>query len=79
MFNQISVQYSLMAKTKKGEIIKRVGKCELSIIEETLHDVLTNVYFFVLAEFVKQEFGGEASQLSSLEIFSFLLDDICID
>lgn len=78
MFNQINVQYQINAQTKTGRNINRVGNCGLSIVEESLHHVLTNVYFFVLAEFIKQEFGGDSNQLTLLEKYTFQIDTICI-
>lgn len=78
MFNQINVDYKINAQTKTGRSINRTGDCGLFIIEESLHHVLTNVYYFVLAEFIKQEFGGDANQLTLLENYTFQIDNICI-
>jgi len=78
MFNQINVEYQITARVKTGRTIKRIGECTLFIIEESLHHVLTNLYYFVLAEFIKQEFGGDANQLTLLENYTFQIDNICI-
>ena len=72
MFNQINVQYQINAQTKTGRNINRVGNCGLSIVEESLHHVLTNVYFFVLAEFIKQEFGGDSNHRQTILIEALL-------
>lgn len=78
MFNKIDVEYRIRATTKTGQTIKRSGHCGLTIIEESLHHAFTNVYFFVLAEFIKQELGGDSSQLTLLKNYSFKIKKICI-
>ena len=78
MSNQIGVNYKIIAQTKSGQSIHRVGYCSLSVMEESLHNAFTNIYFFVLAEFIKQDLSNDASQLDKLEEYLFLIDNIRI-
>lgn len=78
MFNQIDADFRIIAKVRTGQTIKRVGKLHLTIIEESLNDAFVNLYFFALAEFIKQEFEGDVNQLNQLKDYIFHINNICI-
>lgn len=76
MGDAVEANYTIFAKTKDGRAYIRGGRIELARIEEGLHDVITNILFFVLAAFIANEFDGDDGRLENLSCFTFEIEDL---
>ena len=71
----IEVEFTIIAKDSEGQAIHDNGMCKLSIWEESLDDVFTNIFFHVLKGFVLRHLGKDYDQLEQLKQYAVILEN----
>ena len=75
----IEVEYTLLAKDKAGKTYKQAGRTGMSIIEENNVHALTNLYFFLLLDFVIKQLSDCDENLNGFKHYTVRFENIKIE
>lgn len=75
----LDVKYTINAKFKRGQHIKRSGLVGITMPEVEIKEAIIEMYGQVLTEFISQEFDGNEFRLLDLSHLAFRIEDMTVE
>ncbi len=76
---EIQAEYTILAKDKTGKTHKQAGMTGMTIIEESNVHALTNLYFFLLQDFVIKQLSDCDASLNGFKHYTVRFENITIE
>jgi hypothetical protein len=75
----IQTEYTILAKDKTGKTHKQAGMTGMFIIEESNLHALTNLYFFLLRDFILKQLSSSDHALDGFKHYTVRFENITIE
>lgn len=75
----IEAEYTILAKDKTGKTHKQAGMTGMTIIEESNLHALTNLYFFLLQDFIVKQLATNDNALDGFKHYTVRFENITIE